>query len=443
MRAVYRHELSHLVDCVVFPSKGCIPLASKLQGGDYDGDTFWVCWEDGIVHSFQNAPPCLDPPPPEELGIQVEQRKLYEVLPVDNWLEESFAFRCAPDMLGNCTVDHEKQSYAENNVDAAGVKLLADLHDYLIDAAKGGYKFDEAAYKYFLLDPRIRYKGLAVPAYKDAMENGILSISGLKPKSRSPEKETKTASRRNLDHVVDRLFFTVIEPHINKTVRLITEEFLSSQAPWDAELYEVYRREREWGTDDRIITEEFSSLNQSLKSVYDLWIRSFTGRTIRDADAPFEDPDLYNEVLDECFTLYRNLQPLNSSHPVVSRWSRVQVGEGPTPWSLLKASALFKLFHERSAFTFHIAGRELAYIKAVSNPQPRLMIEQFWAQMKPRKYHRSAVEVAGIEAAQMARDRSWKTESSEVSHDMETSGDDSSAEDDFYSVVGSQAQDCE
>lgn len=41
-RAVYRPELSHLSNVIVFPSTGCFPLASKLSGGDYDGDAFWV-----------------------------------------------------------------------------------------------------------------------------------------------------------------------------------------------------------------------------------------------------------------------------------------------------------------------------------------------------------------------------------------------------------------
>jgi hypothetical protein len=38
----YTMELSHIRDVVVFSSLGPIPLASKLQGGDYDGDHFWV-----------------------------------------------------------------------------------------------------------------------------------------------------------------------------------------------------------------------------------------------------------------------------------------------------------------------------------------------------------------------------------------------------------------
>lgn len=38
VKTVFKLELGHLKDVVVFPSRGCIPLASRLQGGDYDGD---------------------------------------------------------------------------------------------------------------------------------------------------------------------------------------------------------------------------------------------------------------------------------------------------------------------------------------------------------------------------------------------------------------------
>ncbi|KZZ92303.1 RNA-dependent RNA polymerase [Ascosphaera apis ARSEF 7405] len=40
-RAVYKRELAHLKDVMVFPTTGDIPLASELSGGDYDGDTVW------------------------------------------------------------------------------------------------------------------------------------------------------------------------------------------------------------------------------------------------------------------------------------------------------------------------------------------------------------------------------------------------------------------
>ena len=51
MRAVYKSELGHLSDVVIFPSKGSYPLAAKLQGGDYDGDTVNYANNSSLVSS--------------------------------------------------------------------------------------------------------------------------------------------------------------------------------------------------------------------------------------------------------------------------------------------------------------------------------------------------------------------------------------------------------
>ncbi|KAL2063554.1 hypothetical protein VTL71DRAFT_5359 [Oculimacula yallundae] len=48
-KAVARDELSHLVDCIVFPSCGRRPAADMLSGGDLDGDTFFVCWDSDLI----------------------------------------------------------------------------------------------------------------------------------------------------------------------------------------------------------------------------------------------------------------------------------------------------------------------------------------------------------------------------------------------------------
>jgi hypothetical protein len=48
-RAVYRKELTHLVDCVVFAGKGKRAAPSMTSGGDLDGDKFLICWDQDIV----------------------------------------------------------------------------------------------------------------------------------------------------------------------------------------------------------------------------------------------------------------------------------------------------------------------------------------------------------------------------------------------------------
>ncbi|KAI0517332.1 RdRP-domain-containing protein [Xylaria bambusicola] len=55
-KLVYRPELSHLVDCIVFPICGRRPSADMMSGGDLDGDTFFVCWDKELMPTKLSIP---------------------------------------------------------------------------------------------------------------------------------------------------------------------------------------------------------------------------------------------------------------------------------------------------------------------------------------------------------------------------------------------------
>ncbi|KAI0532940.1 RdRP-domain-containing protein [Xylaria digitata] len=59
-KLAYHPELSHLVDCIVFPVCGKRPSADMMSGGDLDGDTFFVCWDEDLMPS-KLANPALYP----------------------------------------------------------------------------------------------------------------------------------------------------------------------------------------------------------------------------------------------------------------------------------------------------------------------------------------------------------------------------------------------
>ena len=44
----------YFFNVVVFPSKGAIPLPSKITGSDLDGDIYWVCWENSFLKQFKS-----------------------------------------------------------------------------------------------------------------------------------------------------------------------------------------------------------------------------------------------------------------------------------------------------------------------------------------------------------------------------------------------------
>ncbi|KAK8030302.1 hypothetical protein PG990_000036 [Apiospora arundinis] len=48
-KVVEHDALSHLVDCIVFPTRGKRPSADMMSGGDLDGDRFFVCWDRDLV----------------------------------------------------------------------------------------------------------------------------------------------------------------------------------------------------------------------------------------------------------------------------------------------------------------------------------------------------------------------------------------------------------
>ena len=147
VHVVQNPKLAHLRDVVVFPARGYFPLASKPQGGDYDGDTSWICWEPALVDSFRNVPPPAESPEPAKFNIMVDDRKLayfqewgdFEA----RFLKRNFELQLQENLLGTCTNFLKRVRYTVGNMHHRGVLDLADVHDLLVDSSKNGYSFTE------------------------------------------------------------------------------------------------------------------------------------------------------------------------------------------------------------------------------------------------------------------------------------------------------------
>lgn len=86
MTAVVKRELFHLRDCIVMSADNVLCKASPasfLGGGDYDGDTATVIWDQSLVVPFTNSPDRLAAIPPNFL----EDNFVKQVVTVEEFQE--------------------------------------------------------------------------------------------------------------------------------------------------------------------------------------------------------------------------------------------------------------------------------------------------------------------------------------------------------------------
>lgn len=413
VRAVFKWELAHLVDVVVFPAQGTYPLAGKLQGGDYDGDTFWLCWEPDLVGPFKNAPAPTEPPSPADYGIEVERRTLGEVIGPDGltgvnaFREESFKFKSAPAFLGICTNFHESLCYSENCINSPGINAITNVHDLLVDSSKQGYKFSYDAWRIFLHShPHITNQNPRQPAYKMAIKQ---SQGALETSARRKFKQKKWTY--NAANALDYLYFEIVVPHTEETLRQVDEAFAKADGS-DPNLQSLYDK---LSTNlDHEIKGELQQLNEALTSPYNLW------NTLLNRKDDAINKDDYNTCLERCYASYQAILPVNRMNLSTRFWTE-QLIPGPfTYWELIKASALATKYPQKGPFVFHMAGKELAYLKAQSCKNARILTWEMYGGLKPRKVKALLRERGGMdgeeasdyesaaEDADGAEDESWE-----------------------------------
>eukprot|EP01125_Pyxidicula_operculata_P015947 TRINITY_DN5443_c1_g2_i1.p1 TRINITY_DN5443_c1_g2~~TRINITY_DN5443_c1_g2_i1.p1 ORF type:complete len:1098 (-),score=176.09 TRINITY_DN5443_c1_g2_i1:84-3377(-) len=124
-------ELHHLVDVIVFPSKGYRPHPDELSGSDLDGDEYFATWDKEIVGGFSdnytpNDYSAIKKPAPEE---QI-------VLSLDD-IKEFFIKYQVHDLVGRiCNAHLAMADKLENGVKSIQCIELAVLHSVAVDFAK-------------------------------------------------------------------------------------------------------------------------------------------------------------------------------------------------------------------------------------------------------------------------------------------------------------------
>ncbi|KAH0277822.1 hypothetical protein KCU91_g2934, partial [Aureobasidium melanogenum] len=361
VRAVYKEELSHLTDVVVFSSKGCIPLAHKLQGGDYDGDTFWLCWDPRLTTDFRNAPMPLDEPELEYYGIQKDARSLKEVRGsennVDTWLSESFRFKLREDLLGVVTNMFRKLAYKDNSITSDKVEQFAGLHGRIIDSSKNGYIFTPAALNEFS-----RKLGIRGPLHKPAFESWMNSTTDSATDRLKP----------NLKHIIDYLLFEVVNPRLERLTKDCQQRLADAES-YDEDLVKPFRDRK--ASNDTVIVDVLKQLTTDLAKVNSI------GNSVEKMTK-----ELYTLQANRVLEAYTAIQPIRTEDRIVQEWLTRTTSNSLNTWELIKASAFYlDKHHFRSTLAFLVAGKELCYIKAMSRPGSRIVIEDLYATYKPKR----------------------------------------------------------
>ncbi|CAG8079886.1 unnamed protein product [Penicillium olsonii] len=359
-RAVWKHDLRHFKDVIVFSTKGDVPLAHMLSGGDYDGDTPWVCWDPMIVQNFQNS--SLPPEyPPAHYGLIKRSVPMSELETTEDFLQSAFSFNLTTSNLGRCTVEHEKLAYDES-IDSANAKEMACLLSHLVDARKGGVELSEQAWKAFRkkLSPKLR----GLPAYRPG--------STRKPK---------------VTNIVDFLKFSVATSEQTRILSGLNDAFPEHEVQEDLDKdltqpWKAVKRAATEETDSRQLHIALEGIQTSIERLYNKWI---------EGNASSEG---YSLTSREAVESASDIPPPEGSHPLIHTWQNSR-----TEWLRVLASYTYQRY-SRTAFVIHAFGEILCQMKA-SCSASRLVVNEVIATYRVNQKmvsHLTTTEVPGIEA---------------------------------------------
>ncbi|KAJ5775360.1 uncharacterized protein N7511_000371 [Penicillium nucicola] len=326
-RAVWKHELRHFKDVIVFPTKGDIPLAHMLSGGDYDGDTPWVCWDPMIVQNFHNSPMPSQDLPVEHYGLSKESVQMAELESTEEFLESAFAFNLTMSNLGRCTVEHENLAYDES-IDSPKAKELACLLSHLVDGRKGGVHLSEQAWQAYR--KTISPKQCALPAYR----NG----------DRKPK----------ISNIVDYLKFEVANRELRMILSKLNDAFPESEIfdnkdedllhPWDS----VVKMTRNSLPGSHDLQETIREIQLSVDNLFKLWSQGHRASSAASFSA------ISRQAAESACALSLP----EGTHPLIHTWQNSR-----SEWLQVLASYAYHR-NPRSGFVMHAFGETLCQIKA-------------------------------------------------------------------------------
>lgn len=391
VKVVSRPELRKLKDVIIFSTKGRVPLADKLSGGDYDGDIAWVCWDQSIVKNFSNAPvleklDLIQKGYMRKMGTQfkgildeVESKDYYkyrsnkpELLEdaCAEFIFRAFLFNLQPSFLGRCTKYKEKLCYAHNSVRDRAAIDLSQLLGYLVDQSKQGIEFTQDDWNRFVkvhLGKKSTF--LNEPEY-------------------AKEKGTRLPDKLGRLHVLDYLRFDVANRVIDDVLTSFQGSIQGNDLgvrTYDSDLTKLNNLYDERTNASPGCRQLLTYLRGSIAALKEEWRVS-----MRDG---IESTKFTNKA-EAIYQKWLDIQPppellASGEFPALAHDANKDSAFGH--WQLLKASTTFKSHHNHgSKFVWHMAGKQLAYIKAMARRDAGetskvLVVPEMWGVLRPDK----------------------------------------------------------
>ncbi|CAO3702893.1 unnamed protein product [Rhizopus stolonifer] len=143
VKAIDCPALRMYTDIIVFPVKGEVSLASKLSGGDYDGDLIFCCWDQRIVEPF-NPSPVINNLDRVKRAFEKDKSTLGQHVgafaDTEKALQNSFISVQMPDGTLGMYENWRTVQAERNSLDDPNVAYLAQMCAQLVDASKQGLK---------------------------------------------------------------------------------------------------------------------------------------------------------------------------------------------------------------------------------------------------------------------------------------------------------------
>lgn len=352
VRAVFKPNLRHLKNVIVFSSKGTRPLADKLSGGDYDGDQAWVCWDPKLVNNFTNAD-VPSTPDLKSLGYIRSFNQSFEEVLKDSSIKDAYAefiykamsFSMQPPMLGICTAYKERFCYDVNDVKHENAVILSTLAGLLVDQSKQGTMFNQEDFDRLRSDFKMDRR-LKAPEYKNEKSRDF--------QTRSPGKV----------HILDHLKFEIATMTIQETLADFWNSIsLPTVQMWDADLAALFNDYDRQRSSSRTIEKLMAQLRIAVEDIGGIWTKKMAKNTKDDSDYGSKVREIHDKWLQ--ISPPKELLGSKAVSMLLDSWNG---DPGLSKWSLLKASTFFKYCHRKSyKAVWTIAGRQLAHMKAIAS----------------------------------------------------------------------------